>query len=173
MSLSSLDLPEESPSQHKSDNSSSRTPSSASVCHIASIASYRSRLPCVAISEEFNLIVNGTRDGFIVFSSLTSLAIERIVALDDGERPVLLSISPSWGFVVVHTFQIKSGIVTNFLVVFNVNGKLISRTKIDFQVNCLITFADSSSLDNIIFSEKTGTLYFSDIYHFYLSKSVF
>lgn len=153
--------------------SSSNFFQSKSISQIGSIASYRSKLPCVAISETFNLIVNGTSDGFIVISSLTRLAVENIVSLGEDAKPVLISISPSWGLIVVHTFEIKSGIVTNFLLIFNVNGKLISKTKVDFSVTCMLAFTDSSSFDHIILADSTGVLFISDIYELDFSKPLY
>ena len=101
------------------------------------------------------------------------MAVEKIVKIEDDGKPIFVSVSNSWGFIVVYASQINSGIVSKYLLVFNVNGKLISKNKIDFSIACMTTFSDSSCFDHILLADSVGTIYTSEIYSLDFSKPLY
>ncbi|OHT09099.1 hypothetical protein TRFO_04699 [Tritrichomonas foetus] len=139
---------------------------------IASIASYRSRLPCVSISEKFNLIVNGTNDGFLIISSLTSCTVENVIDLNGG-RPCNITISPSWGFIIVYYTVIEAGIVSKFIAVYNVNGQFLKKVKIEISLINIFSFSSPSAFDYIVLADSEGRLYMSDAYELEFGESFF
>ena len=139
---------------------------------IASIASYRAKIPCLAISERFNLIVNGTKDGCIIISSLSSCVVENVISLNGG-IPLNISISPSWGFIVVYYHIIDAGMVTQYINVYNVNGVLLKKIDIKVGLTSMLTFSSPSSFDYLVLADVDGRLYMTDIYELKITDSFF
>ncbi|OHT08686.1 hypothetical protein TRFO_04746 [Tritrichomonas foetus] len=140
---------------------------------IASIPSYRSKLPCVHISERHQLIVNGTNDGFIILSSLTKCTISKVINLNKC-KPKLLLVTQSFGFIVVYATFIEAGVEKRYLFVFTVNGELVTKRPIRMAISLMYSFSScSSGTDYLIFSDSTGQLYSCEVYEMSISSCFF
>lgn len=155
----------------KSSSSDSFYHHAKSFVQIGSIPSYSSKIPCVQLSEGFNLIVNGTKDGSIVISSLTNLSIQHTIQLENNAKPIDIKISPNWGFIVVYAVCFLTN--TKCFFIFTINGKLINKIEIDCEVISMITYGDSSSFDHLAYVDNEENLYETEIYNFCANEPKF
>jgi hypothetical protein len=122
-----------------------------------SIPLYRDEIVCVAVSASFQLVVSGTRDGFLILSSLNRGSTVRVVDLC-GCRPYALLITDSWGFIGVCMTRLVSATIEHIVAVFSVNGEMIRSRQIPRAVAAWDSWADSKGFDRIVFATERGRM---------------
>ena len=137
-----------------------------------SIPSFRDRIKCCAISQTFHLLVCGTRDCSLMLCSLTSKSIVNIVNLNDS-KPILLLITPSWGFIVVHHKEVFEGHLRYFISVLTVNGEIITKTKIKSHITQWISFKNYKGFDYIIMSDSENKVYIFEAFYAKIEDPIF
>lgn len=154
-----------------------------SIKHKFVFPSYTSSISCIALNDDFHTIVCGTRDGSLLFYSLTTAKIIKCVNLKTGRRPSSLLITPAWGFVVVYETFIQDGKLLHAIEVFSINGELIrSTTNQQIQISRAIkswsAFRDNKGFDYVIMTNDknecflTEAFYLNDLDHpFFAAQS--
>jgi hypothetical protein len=74
-------------------------------------------------------------------------------------------VTAGWGFVVVHTKKIDQGMTSFCLSLFSVNGELIRRRAIDFQIQAWTTWTSPSGFDYFVAASDDGRLYTMEAYY--------
>jgi hypothetical protein len=123
----------------------------------SSIPLYRDQIVCVSVSSTFQLVASGTRDGFLILSSLNRASTVRVVDLS-GCRPYALLITESWGFVVVCMTRLNAGAIEHVMAVFSVNGELIRSRQIPRAVTAWTSWSDADGFDRIVFATEKGKI---------------
>ena len=131
---------------------------------IYSMPLYRDEITCCAVSASFQLIVAGTRDGYLVLSSMNRGSIDHVIDLG-GCRPYAVSITESWGFIVVCATKLDCGKVEHILHVYNVNGTLIRKKPIAHQMNAWTTWSSQDGFDFMMIATEKGKLFWFEVYY--------
>ena len=140
------------------------------------IPTFSKSITCLAMSFGFKQIVAGTCDGDLLFISMTNRSIERVVELK-GYQPESVTITQSFGFVIVYMTTIKDGRMTYHLALYSVNGEFIHQKEIKYPLEKIYTYQDKDGFDYIIASDENLNMYSFEAFYlnlsspFYLSKS--
>lgn len=128
---------------------------------------YRESITAIAISATSHIIVCTMKDSSIVICSLVSGTIIDII--DVSPRiPNKVLISPSWGFINVYCTENINKCTKDFLHLYNVNGKLIRATPIDFQVDFWYSWKSYGGFDFLAIADKNGSIYCCE--NFYINS---
>lgn len=130
------------------------------------IPSFTTSIVCSAVSSSFHSVFVGTRDGSLLFCSLNSGSVVKIVSLGEC-RPVSIMVTPAWGFVVVYMTKIEEGMVKHILSLFTINGDLIRTTNLEHAIKTWSCFRTRDGFDFITFADDQGDCYIFEA--FYLS----
>lgn len=122
-----------------------------------SIPSFRASIRCCDISSAFQLIVCGTKDKSLMFCSLASRSLVRTVELD--AKPIILLITPSWGFTVVYMRSFVEGSPIHYIALFSSNGVMIRKVSIPYAVKKMSTFKDSKGFDFVLFANDQNEIF--------------
>lgn len=133
--------------------------------HKLTFPSYTSSISCISISSEFHSLVFGTRDGCLLFCSLTNGTITKIINLKDKRRPVSLLITPSWGFVVVFETEISDGFLKYFVEVFSINGEIIREKQIESEIVSWSSFRNEKGFDFLICANAKNECYICEAFY--------
>ena len=132
--------------------------------------SYTSSINCMSINSSFHTIVCGTRDGYLLFCSLTHGTITKLVNIKG--RPSSILITPKWGFVVVHSTVIQEGKLIHKILLYTINGDLIKATddisnvsSNTYSVTSWSSFSDSKGFDYIIFANEKNECYLAEAFY--------
>jgi hypothetical protein len=71
---------------------------------------YREAVVAIAISDQVNVVAVVMKDSSLVMCSLVTGAVVHVITLVP-KLPRGLLITPAWGFVVVHTTEMVTGIL--------------------------------------------------------------
>jgi hypothetical protein len=85
---------------------------------------FHDEITCCNVNADFSLIASGTRDGFLVLSSLTRGANVRVIDLG-GCRPYRVVITRGWEFVVIVATKLDGGRLEHVLSVYTTNGRCV------------------------------------------------
>ncbi|OHS96917.1 Beige/BEACH domain containing protein [Tritrichomonas foetus] len=127
--------------------------------------SYTSSINCISINSEFHTMVCGTRDGSLLFCSLSNGSITRIINLN-GCRPISLLITPSWGFVVVYLTEIDKGTLKHKVQVYSINGELVRTLEnLEHGISKWSSFRNSKGFDYIIVSNTKDECFIYEAFY--------
>jgi WD40 repeat protein len=129
---------------------------------VFSIALYRDEITCCAVSSDFGLIASGTRDGFLVLSSLNRGSNTRVV--DIGGRPYAVLITQKWGFVVMCSTKLANGKLEHAISVHTVNGLFVRSRQIVAAVVACTTWSSADGFDFVIMVGESGKLWYFDVF---------
>jgi WD40 repeat protein len=129
-----------------------------------SIALYGGEIMCCCVSQGFGIIASGTRDGFLVLSSLNRGAIVRVVDLK-GYRAHSALITEGWGFVVVFARKIEHGQLQNILTVYNVNVLFVRKMIIPHSVTVWSNWCSPDGFDYLAFASETRKVWFCEVFY--------
>jgi hypothetical protein len=133
-----------------------------------SIQIFISVVRCCAIKIAFQLAVCGSRDGCLVFCSINRGMVTRTVSLNDN-RPNLLLITHSWGFVCVCMTKLFEGELSHIIALYTVNGDLIREIKIEKEVITWST-AQHDGIDYIALALDDGRCYCFEAFYLVLGE---
>ncbi|EAY23633.1 Beige/BEACH domain containing protein [Trichomonas vaginalis G3] len=139
---------------------------------IFKVPSFTSAIRCMCISEKFHIIVAGTKDSSLLFISLTSGQIAKVVELD-GFRAKHVIITPSWGFVAVHATKIANGMLQHQIFLISPNGDIIVKRKSDAGVESWTSESTSSGFDVIGMVDEIGNVFVFEAFYVDLGRKVF
>jgi hypothetical protein len=128
-----------------------------------SIPLYRDEITCCAISAEFNLIASGTRDGFLILSSLERGSHVHVIDLN-GKRPSAVLITGAWGFVIVTATKLEAGNLEHSISVYSVNGIFIRQMVIQDAAISWTTWSSATGFDFLAFATGQGKLYSCEVF---------
>ena len=133
----------------------------------SSIQLYRDAVNTCAVSQTFNIIACGTREGSLIICSITKGSITKAVNLSNTENdihiiPKRIIITKSWGFIVVYCDEIVFGTLKHSVNIFTVNGDLIRKSEINIEIDYMSSFTSYSGFDYIIYATKVGHVFFDE-----------
>jgi hypothetical protein len=134
------------------------------------IPTYRNSIVCSCISKPFRVVVIGTDNRCLVVGSLCNSSTIRVIHLDDVPRKV--TVTHSWGFIVVHGSDFVGGKEVSTLSVFNINGQRIRTIPLTSVVECWATWASPKGFDFIVMSLEHGKLYAFEVFFLELGPPV-
>jgi hypothetical protein len=134
--------------------------------------SYSDTVSCCCVNQTFQIAVIGTRDGSLILNSLTKGATVRVMSLD-GARPYQIAITNGWGFIAVYARRVLNGKLEHFIFVFNVNGALLRRRVIDFEVAIWSTWTNSKGFDWIVLADENGKLFVFEVFNADIGDGIF
>jgi WD40 repeat protein len=130
---------------------------------VFSIPVYRDKIAC-AISSDFGLMASGTRDGFLVLSSLTRGSNVHVIDLD-GCRPYAVLITKAWGFVVTCSTRLVVGTLEHSLSVYTANGGFVRRRVMQDAMTAWTTWNSETGFDYVILAGEPGKLYYCEAFY--------
>jgi len=134
------------------------------------IPSYRDYTLCVSLSDQFSLIVSGTRDGSIQISSLPNGVTQRVIPLDN-RRPLRICISKVFGFIIVYCEKTNDIHRGKELILFTVNGDKLKELSLQSELICWTQWEESGT-DFLSISLKNGKLYSFETYSFQINTFI-
>jgi hypothetical protein len=123
---------------------------------------------CCAVSETFKIAVCGTIAGHLVIISVYNGTKVNVVDLQ-GLQPILVAISPGWGFIVAH------GISQNrerFLTVHSVNGKFIRKVRIPFRIRSWCCWSSRESFDYLVMGSDDGKVFVTEVFYCDIKEAI-
>jgi hypothetical protein len=85
----------------------------------------------------------------------------------------LVLVTNGWGFIVVYAQELRGGSSERFIYVFSVNGELLKKRKIDFQVVVWTTWTTADRFDFIAMADDNGKLFAFEVFYCELGEGVF
>lgn len=125
---------------------------------IFSIPLYRDQIVCCAVSSKYKLIASGTKDGYLVLSSISRGSTVKVIDLE-GCRPYLMLVTKAWGFIVIAATKLDAGKVVHLLSVFNVNGQFIRSQLLSHAITAWDTWRDEHAFDHVIMANEIGRIF--------------
>lgn len=94
----------------------------------ATISSFRESIKCISINTNFDALICGTRDNWLLFCRLNirKMAVNRMI--ETKGRPQKIIVTDSFGFVVAFLTKIEEGKLIEKIALYDINGEEI-RTK--------------------------------------------
>jgi hypothetical protein len=137
-----------------------------------SIPIFTSSVRKCAVSAPFKLVVCGTRDGSLVFCSLSPQVLVRIVDLG-GRHPIQILITPSWGFVCVYLREVTEGVLKHILALYTVNGDPIREVAIEEPIVAWAAYTDNDGFDFIGVAFDDGRCHFFEAFWLDIGEPVY
>jgi hypothetical protein len=138
---------------------------------VSSVASYRGKPICAAISTKFGIFVGGTFDGSVVICSMKTGDVKKVFSLGN-QKPAHIHISPGWGFIAVCAERPFGQRIQWELLLFTVNGIEIGRTSLDSEVAAWDTVEDAAGFDFMSLALRSGNVYHFELYTLNLGTSL-
>ena len=142
---------------------------------------YRDSITCTCISDIHKVLINGTRDGALIITSLTNGIILRIIDLYDSIQndnqqiqknfvPINVVVTDCWGFVVVLIAD-GENMAANRLSVFTINGIHIKTIKFDIgMIMDMCVWSSSRGFDYLALITDLGKIFIAEV--FYLNFTI-
>jgi hypothetical protein len=124
---------------------------------------FRDRVTCLAVSADFGMIATGTRDGFLVLSSLNRGTSVAVVDLK-GWRPYDVLVTKEWGFVVVCSSRLERGRLEHRIAVYTVNGEVVRTAQLEGKVAVAATWGSAAGFDYMIVAEE-GKFRYCEVFY--------
>lgn len=138
---------------------------------IATCMSYREGISCCFSSNVFNVSVIGTRDGFILINSIPTGELVRSINLDEY-RPQIISVTSSWGFILVYVTKIVDFSVKHILKLFNINGEFLREREVESQIVILQSFTSRDGFDFICMADEKGRVFIFEAFFLNIGEPV-
>jgi hypothetical protein len=121
-----------------------------------SVTTSRDEVVACAVGENFGIVASATRDGSIFLIVIGTGATAHVLSIK--ETPVLLMVTPGWGFVLVHSTKIVDAIAHFYLTLFSINGDLIRKCEIPFGLQAWTTWESRKGFDYVAAIGSDGDL---------------
>ncbi|OHT04160.1 hypothetical protein TRFO_06490 [Tritrichomonas foetus] len=136
----------------------------------------RTAATCAALSNVFHMAVVGLSEEILIYS-ISQKTLTRRIKLENIE-PKIISISPSWGFIVIYgktivkdrNCQNKGEIdgnnheQDNVLLTLSVNGEVIRRTVLPSEITIMTTFKSIGCFDFVAFANEKGKVFICEAF---------
>jgi hypothetical protein len=119
------------------------------------VCSARGKIGKLVADRAFHIVAVGTSDGWVRVFDLTTG--NEVKSINIGWEPRLLTITPKWGFVVA--------VVGNEIVVMTVNGDVVKKQKIQWEIIDWWPFASRDDFDYVAFLTDVRTLGVFEVLH--------
>jgi hypothetical protein len=108
-----------------------------------------------AFDENYGVLVCATADQFLTFFSYRKRERMRCIQVDSlAER---LLITGGWGFVMVY--------LPRLLMLFTLNGFLIKKSAVDFEISFWTTWKDASGFDHVGVVDSVGNVFLFEAFY--------
>jgi hypothetical protein len=128
-----------------------------------SIPLYGDEITCCTVSAGFGLIASGTRDGFLVLSSLERGSNVHVVDLG-GCRPYAVTITEAWGFVVVCATRLEDGNLEHSMSVYSTNGAFIRKEVMQDAMVAWTSWSSATGFDYVMVASEQGRLFYCEAF---------
>lgn len=118
--------------------------------------SFKGEVIAVGFSPNFDIIVGATRDGSLIFWSLSRQTNARIVEL--GLTVLSIVVCQSMGYVIVHARTAVGGVLKYSLILFSINGEKIRETECKHLV-CLVPWMSRDGFDFVLAADTNGNVF--------------
>jgi hypothetical protein len=123
--------------------------------------SFRNEIVCSAVSAKFDLAVVGARESTLFLISPLHRTITRVIDMGPF-NPVLIQITKAWGFIVVYEMEIETRV--HFMELFTVNGDLIRKVKLSFEIDCWSAWS-ATGFDYLVIAPKNGRIRVCEVFY--------
>ena len=131
--------------------------------YLCSIQLYRDSIISTAISSSYRVVIGGTKDGYLIVCSSLYGAMIRLIDLKKM-IPIKILITNCWGFIVAYCQEISLGTMKYYLMVFTVNGEVVQKQEIDFQIEAWSTWSSETAFDYLLIASSNGSIYYCEAY---------
>ena len=119
--------------------------------------SFRGEVECIGLSNIFDELICGTKEGVLIFMSLSRCSISRIVNL--GQYTILsILVTSSLGFVLVHTRKAVKGTLKYGIHLFSINGEKIREVESP-SIACWHSWESKDGFDHVLACCTDGSCY--------------
>jgi WD40 repeat protein len=118
------------------------------------VTSSRDEVVACAIGQNFGIVASATRDGSISLIVIRTGATSCAVTVQ--ETPVLVLVTPGWGFVLVHSTKLVDAISHFYLTLFSVNGDLIRKCELPCGIQYWTTWESRKGFDYVAAVSNNG-----------------
>lgn len=140
--------------------------------HLFSLPSFGDTVKCSCINKRFLVAIVGTRGGKLIINSLSKGNIVNTIDLN-GAQPFLVTVTKSWGFIVCYSQKVKNGALKHYLMVFSINGDLIRKVKIDFEIAIWTSWTSNKSFDYMAVADKNGKIFAFEVFFCDLGEKIY
>lgn len=130
---------------------------------VTDLPSYSSTITCSAISTTFKVVINAVSDNKLVMANMYNGLVIRTFHLEF--RPLYVTVTPEWGFVLSIGSKIVSSGKCYFMDVRTINDTHILTKEIDFQPSVFKTFSSLRGFDFIVLGTNEGKVYIAEVYY--------
>lgn len=138
----------------------------------AVMPSYRDCITCSCVNGEFQVVVIGTSDGYLLVNSLNKGSTVRVLTLG-GAVPVKVLVTESWGFILCYATMINRGRLDHALFLFSINGEQLKQISIDFPVAEWSSWASKKAFDYVVLSDDRGRLFCFEVFFMNIGSAIF
>jgi hypothetical protein len=124
------------------------------------------------VNHHFFVALIGTRDGALILNSLNKGGTVKVIDLE-GASPRLVTVTNGWGFIVVYAKDLDSGDDEDFLYVFSVNGELLRKKEIDFEIKAWTTWTSLDGFDFMAVVDENGKLFAFEVFYCEFGEMLF
>ena len=136
------------------------------------LPSYGGSITCCNINGKFFVVVIGTKDGKLIIYSLNKGNIVRSINLN-GAVPSLLLVTNGWGFIVCYAQKISEGKLKHYVYVFSINGELIRKRKLDFEIAIWSSWTSNKAFDYMVISDDNGKLFAFEVFYCNIGEMIY
>jgi hypothetical protein len=130
---------------------------------IWSVPSYANCVTCCCVNREFFVAVIGTDNCSLVVNSLNKGSIVAVIDLE-GAKPCLVGVTDGWGFIVTYAERVAKGKLEHLVFVFNINGLLVRKLPISFQITHLCTWTGDDGFDYMVVADENGKIMVTEVF---------
>jgi hypothetical protein len=130
---------------------------------------YHDEITCCEVSAAFGIIASGTRDGFLILSSLAKGSTACVVDLR-GCRPYALSVTRGWGFVAVASTKLEGGGLQHRIDVYSVNGLVVRQREAPAPIAAWTTWTSDDGFDFLIVAGEQGKMWVGEVWSLELTQ---
>ena len=131
---------------------------------LQSFPSFHDEIICCDINSSFDLAVACTKDKNLFFISPSRETVNRVVPLED-RTPLMILITPGWGFVVVYEEERSASKTSRFIELFTVNGERIRIVDINFRIDTWTCWKSTSGFDYLMILCKNRELRACEVFY--------
>ncbi|OHT09334.1 hypothetical protein TRFO_21723 [Tritrichomonas foetus] len=151
-----------------------------------SIPSYRDSIMCSCISHNYQVAVICTKNGSMIINSINKNTTTVVCDLECA-KPMCITITDGWGFIIVFAVATSMKKTSNsmknlkssshekekYLFLFNINGKLIRKTKININISHMHSWTTKKGFDYLAVADERGKVYAFEVFYLEIGNCLF
>ena len=91
----------------------------------------------------------------------------------NGAVPSLLLVTNGWGFIVCYAQKISEGKLKHYVYVFSINGELIRKRKLDFEIAIWSSWTSNKAFDYMVISDDNGKLFAFEVFYCNIGEMIY